>query len=90
MSDFFTKSISEGIFFVATRNVISYHNDSNIDKYSQKLNHLRYINGNNVYGSQMISDLSTEDYRFDNEARGKLTSCTRTFLSLQKDAKLIR
>ena len=29
--------------------------------------HLRYIDGNNLYGSQMLLDLSTENYRFEDK-----------------------
>ena len=32
------------------------------------MNHIRYIDGNNLYGSQMLFDLPTEDYKFENQA----------------------
>ena len=32
------------------------------------MNHIRYIGGNNFYGSKMLFNLPTEDYKFDNQA----------------------
>ena len=32
------------------------------------MSHIRYIDGNNLYGSQILFDLPTEDYRFENQA----------------------
>ena len=29
------------------------------------MTHIRYIDGNNLYGSQMLFNLPTEDYRFE-------------------------
>ena len=29
------------------------------------MTHIRYIDGNNLYGSQMLFDLPTEDYKFE-------------------------
>ena len=68
MSDFFRKSIRGGMSFIATRNAKSDYTDSNIENCSEKMNHIRYIDGNNLYGSQMLFDLPTEDYRFENHA----------------------
>ena len=31
------------------------------------MTHIRYIDGNNLYGSQMLFDLPTEDYKFEDE-----------------------
>ena len=54
--------------FIATRNAKSDFTDSNIENCSEKMNHIRYIDGNNSYGSQMLFDLPTEDYKFENQA----------------------
>ena len=68
MSDFFRKSIRGGMSFIATRNAKSDYTDSNIENCREKMNHIRYIDGNNLYGSQMLFDLPTEDYKFENQA----------------------
>ena len=68
MSDFFRKSIRGGMSFIATRNAKSDYTDSNIENCNEKMNHIRYIDGNNLYGSQMLFDLPTEDYKFENQA----------------------
>ena len=31
------------------------------------MTHIRYIDGNNLYGSQMLFDLPTDDYRFEDK-----------------------
>ena len=31
------------------------------------MTHIRYIDGNNLYGSQMLFDLPTEDYKLENK-----------------------
>ena len=31
------------------------------------MNHIRYIDGNNLYGSQMLFDLPTHDYWFNDK-----------------------
>ena len=54
--------------FIATRNAKSDYTDSNIENCSEKVNHIRCIDGNNLYGSQMLFDLPTEDYKFENQA----------------------
>ena len=33
----------------------------------KRMTHIRYIDGNNLYGSQMLFDLPTEDYKFEDE-----------------------
>ena len=68
MSDFFRKSIRGGMSFIATRNAKSDYTDSNVENCREKMNHIRYIDGNNLYGSQMLFDLPTEDYKFENQA----------------------
>ena len=32
------------------------------------MKHIIYIDGNNLYGSQMLFDLHKEDYKFQNQA----------------------
>ena len=54
MSDFFRKSIRGGMSFIATRNAKSDYTDSNVENCSEKMSHIRYIDGNNLYGSQML------------------------------------
>ena len=52
--------------FISTRNAKSHYTDSNIESCSEKMNHFRYIDGNNLYGSYMLFDLPTEDYEIEN------------------------
>ena len=56
------------MYFIATRNAKSDYTDSKIENYSEKMNHIRYIDENNLYGSQMWLDLPAEDYKFENPA----------------------
>ena len=56
--------------FIATRRAKSDYIYSNIKKSEKRTTHLRYIDGNNLYGSQMLFDLPTGDYRLEN---GKIT-----------------
>ena len=51
--------------FIAKRYVKSDYSDSNIWNCKKKMTHIRYIDGNNLYGSQMLFDLPTEDYKFE-------------------------
>ena len=67
MSDFFQKSIRGGMSFITTRKAKSDYTDSNIENCKGRMTHIRYIDGNNLYGSQMIFDLPTEDYKFEDE-----------------------
>ena len=64
--DFFRKSIRGGMSFIATRRAKSDYIDSNTNKSEKRMTHLRYIDGNNLYGSQMLFDLPTGDYRLEN------------------------
>ena len=65
MSDFFQKSIRGGMSFITTRKAKSDYTDSNIENCKGRMTHIRYIDGNNLYGSQMLFDLPTEDYKFE-------------------------
>ena len=65
--NFFRKSIRGGMSFIATRRAKSDYFDSNIENTSKRMTHIRYIDGNNLYGSQMLFDLPTEDYRLENK-----------------------
>ena len=65
--NFFRKSIRGGMSFIATRKAKSDYFDSNIKNTSKRMTHIRYIDGNNLYGSQMLFDLPTEDYRLENK-----------------------
>lgn len=67
MSDFFQKSIRGGMSFITTRKAKSDYTDSNIENCKGRMTHIRYIDGNNLYGSQMLFDLPTEDYKFEDE-----------------------
>jgi len=67
MSDFFQKSIRGGMSFITTRKAKSDYIDSNIENCKGRMTHIRYIDGNNLYGSQMLFDLPTEDYKFEDE-----------------------
>ena len=67
MSDFFQKSIRGGMSFITTRKAKSDYTDSNIENCKRRMTHIRYIDGNNLYGSQMLFDLPTEDYKFEDE-----------------------
>ena len=53
MSDFFRKLIRGGMSFIATPNAKSDYTDSNRENCSELMNHIRYIDGNNLYESQM-------------------------------------
>ena len=68
ISEFFRKSIRGGMSFIATRKAKSDYKNSNVESCKKRMNHIRYIDGNNLYGSQMLFDLPTEDYRFENQA----------------------
>ena len=46
---------------IATRNEKSDYAASNMENCSEKMNHIRYIDGNNLYGSLKMFDLPTED-----------------------------
>ena len=51
--------------FIATRRAKSDYIDSNILNCGKRMTHIRYIDGNNLYGSQMLFDLPTHDYRLE-------------------------
>ena len=65
--NFFRKSIRGGMSCIATRKAKSDYFDSNIKVTSKRMTHIGYIDGNNLYGSQMLFDLPTEDYRLENK-----------------------
>ena len=51
--------------FITTRHAKSDYANSNVENCQKRMTHIRYIDGNNLYGSQMLFDLPTEDYRFE-------------------------
>ena len=65
MSEFFRSSIRGGMSFIANRKVKSDYVNSNPENYKKRTTHIRYIDGNNLYGSQMLFDLPTTDYKFE-------------------------
>ena len=65
--NFFRNSIRGGMSFIVTRRAKSDYIDSNIDNCNKRMTHIRYIDGNNLYGSQMLLDLPTEDYKLENK-----------------------
>ena len=69
---FFRKSIRGGMSFIATRRAKSDYIDSNILNCAKRMTHIRYIDGNNLYGSQMLFDLPTHDYRLEGKAFTKI------------------
>ena len=54
--------------FIATRRAKSDYRDSDVKKCSKRMTHIRYIDGNNLYGSQMIFNLPTHGYRLDSKS----------------------
>ena len=67
ISEFFRKSIRGGMSFIATRKAKSDYKNSNVENCKKRMTHIRYIDGNNLYGSQMLFELPTEDYKFEDE-----------------------
>ena len=65
--NFFRKSIRGGMSFIATRKAKSDYDNSNVENSNKRMTHIRYIDGNNLYGSQMLFDLPTEDYKLENK-----------------------
>ena len=65
MSEFFRSSIRGGMSFIANRKVKSDYVNSNPENYKKRTTHIRYIDGNNLYGSQMLFDPPTTDYKFE-------------------------
>ena len=65
--NFFRNSIRGGMSFIVTRRAKSDYIDSNVDNCNKRMTHIRYIDGNNLYGSQMLFDLPTEDYKLENK-----------------------
>merc|ERR1712148_109277 len=63
--EFFRKSIRGGRSFIATRKPKSDYKHSDVENCKKRMTHIRYIDGNNLYGSQMLFDLPTEDYKFE-------------------------
>ena len=39
---------------------------------TKRMTHIRYIDGNNLYGSQMLFDLQTNDYRVEGKTFTKI------------------
>ena len=66
--DFFRNSIRGGMSFIATRRAKSDYIDSDVKNCSKRMTHIRYIDGNNLYGSQMIFNLPTHDYRLEGKS----------------------
>merc|ERR1712074_473559 len=67
ISEFSRKSIRGGMSFIATRKAKSNYKNSNVENCKKRMTHMRYIDGNNLYGSQMLFDLPTENYKFEDE-----------------------
>ena len=65
--NFFRKSIRGGMSFIANRRAKSDYTNSDVENCNKRMTHIRYIDGNNLYGSQMLFDLPTEDYKLENE-----------------------
>ena len=53
--------------FIAIRKAISDYDNSNVENSSNRMTHIRYIDGNNLYVSQMLFDLPTEDYKLEHK-----------------------
>ena len=53
--------------FIETRKAKSDYDNSNVENSNKRMTHIRYIDGNNLYGSQMLFDLPTEDYKLENK-----------------------
>ena len=67
ISDFFRKSIRCRMCFIATRKAKSDYRNSNVGNCKKWMTHIRDIDRNNVYGSQMPFGLTTDDYRFEDK-----------------------
>ena len=65
--NFFRKSIRGGMSFIATRRAKSDYTNSDVENCNKRMTHIRYIDGNNLYGSQMLFDLPTGDYKLENK-----------------------
>ena len=65
--NFFRKSIRGGMSFIATRKAKSDYTNSDVENCNKRMTHIRYIDGNNLYGSQMLFDLPTGDYKLENK-----------------------
>ena len=46
--------VSGGVSFIATRKAYSDYKNSNVENFKKIMTHIRYIDGNNLYGSQML------------------------------------
>ena len=64
---FFRNAIKGGMSFISKRYAKSDYYDSNIENYKKRVNHIRYIDANNLYGSQMLFDLPIGGYMFRNK-----------------------
>ena len=92
MSQFFRSSIRGGMSFIANRKVKSDYVNSNPENYKKRMTHIRYIDGNNLYGSQMLFDLPTTDYKFEDVSfitKIGFTEAMKIFHSHQKNTKLL-
>ena len=54
--------------FISACNTKSDYNNFTIANCSEKMNNIRYIDGNDTYGIQMLPDLTSEIYNFENQA----------------------
>ena len=59
--------------FIATSKVKSDYVDSNPENCKKRMTHIRYIDGNNLYGSQMLFDLPTTDYKLEDASFIKIS-----------------
>ena len=48
--------------FIATRRAKSDYTNSDVENCNKRMTHIRYIDGNNLYGSQLLFDLPAGDY----------------------------
>ena len=53
--------------FIANRRAKSDYTNSDVENCNERMTHIRYIDGNNLYGSQMLFDLPTGDYKLENK-----------------------
>merc|ERR1712074_474791 len=67
ISEFFRESIRGGMTFIATRKAKYDYKNSNVENCKKRMTQIRYIDGNNLYGSQMLFELPTENYKFEDE-----------------------
>ena len=66
MCNFFQKALKKGCLSL----ILERQNQTSIrilKTVKKRMTHVRYIDGNNLYGSLKLLDLPTDDYRFEDE-----------------------